>query len=83
MIRTQIQLTEEQATRLREAAAAQGRSMADLIRQSVDSWLDTSPATRDRSAQREAAIAIAGRHRSRLGDLAKRHDHYLATDLKR
>jgi Arc/MetJ-type ribon-helix-helix transcriptional regulator len=83
MIRTQIQLTEEQATRLREAAAAQGRSMAEVIRQSVDSWLDSSPATRDRSALREAAIAIAGRHRSGLGDLAKRHDHYLAEDLRR
>jgi hypothetical protein len=83
MVRTQIRLTEDQAKRLRESAAAQGRSMAELIRQSVDSWLDSSPATRDRSALREAAIAMAGRHRSRLGDLARRHDHYLAADLTR
>jgi hypothetical protein len=83
MIRIQIRLTEEQATRLREVAGAQGRSMTDLIRQSIDSWLDSSPATRDRSALREAAIAMAGRHRSRLGDLAKRHDHYLERDLMR
>jgi hypothetical protein len=83
MPRTQIQLTEEQATRLRKVAAVQGRSMADLIRQSIDFWLDSSPATRDRSAIREAAIALAGRYQSRHRDLAKRHDHYLAADLKR
>jgi len=57
--------------------------MADLIRQGVDTLLDSSPTTRDRAALREAAIAMAGRHQSRLGDLAKRHDHYLATDLTR
>jgi hypothetical protein len=57
--------------------------MADLIRQGVDTLLDSSSATRDRAALREAAIAMAGRHRSRLGDLAKRHDRYLATDLTR
>jgi hypothetical protein len=65
MIRTQIQLTEEQVPLVREAAAARVRS------------------TRDRSDLREAAIAIAGRYRSGLRDLAKRHDHYLAADFSR
>ena len=36
MIRTQIQLTEEQAQRLKTLAAEQGKSVAELIRQSVD-----------------------------------------------
>jgi hypothetical protein len=65
MRRTEIRLTDEQVSRLREADAAKGRS------------------TRDRSALRDAAIAIAGRYRSGLRDLAKRHDHYLAADFSR
>jgi hypothetical protein len=37
----------------------------------------------DRPAQREAAILLAGRYQSGLGDLARGHDHYLAQDLRR
>jgi predicted DNA-binding protein len=37
MIRTQIQLTEEQAARLKAVAARRGISMAEVIRQAVDS----------------------------------------------
>ena len=40
MVRTQIQLTEEQARRLKALAAEQGVSMAELIRRSVDTVLN-------------------------------------------
>lgn len=81
VIRTQIQLTEEQAAQLREAAAAAGRSMADLIRESVDAYLADAPLRRSGEAIRADAIALAGKYESRLGDLAADHDRYLAEDL--
>ncbi len=39
MIRTQIQLTEEQAQKLRELSAAGRESMAALIRKAVDQFI--------------------------------------------
>lgn len=83
MIRTQIQLTKDQAERLREAAAAEGRSMADVIRESVDAYLAGTPLRRSAEAVRAEAIALAGKYESRLGDLAADHDRYLAEDLGR
>ncbi|MBI3929738.1 MAG: ribbon-helix-helix protein, CopG family [Armatimonadetes bacterium] len=39
MIRTQIQLPEEDYERLRNVASRQGRSMADCIREGIDLFL--------------------------------------------
>ena len=39
MIRTQIQLTEEQVGRVKEAAMLRKVSMAEIIREAVDYWL--------------------------------------------
>ncbi len=39
MVRTQIQLTDSQASTLKALATAEGRSMADLIREGVDAIL--------------------------------------------
>lgn len=83
MIRTQIQLTEEQAARLRDAAAAEGRSMADVIRESVDAYLAEAPLRRNAETLRADAIALAGKYESQLGDLAREHDRYFAEDLAR
>lgn len=76
MVRSQIQLTEEQMRRLRALAAAEGRSLADLIREGVDALLRRR-ATPDPAAVRRRALALAGRLRSGLGDLAADHDRYL------
>ena len=81
MIRTQIQLTELQAERLRELAAVEGRSMADVIRESVDAYLAEAPLSRSVETLRTDALALAGRYDSGLGDLASAHDRYLAEDL--
>lgn len=83
MIRTQIQLTEEQAQRLREAASIEGRSMADIIRESVDAYLAEAPLRRSAEELRTDALALAGRYRSRVRNLASDHDRYLAEDLGR
>ena len=76
MIRTQIQLTEEQSRRLKAAAARKGISVAELIRQGIDASLEkeASP-SRDELAAR--ALNAAGRFGSSRHDVARRHDHYL------
>lgn len=73
MERTQIQLTEEQALKVREAAAARGISMAAFIREALEDRLTTERA----SGHRERAIAAVGGFRSGRSDVSKRHDDYL------
>jgi Arc/MetJ-type ribon-helix-helix transcriptional regulator len=77
MVRTQIQLTEKQARRLKQLANAKGRSMADLIRSSVDALLAQAGA-HDQDAKRARAIRAAGRFRSGARDLSAKHDRHLA-----
>jgi Arc/MetJ-type ribon-helix-helix transcriptional regulator len=79
MVRTQIQLTEEQARRLKRRAAQRGVSMATVIRQAVDRVL----ADDDRESKRQRALSAAGKFRSGRSDIAERHDDYLAEDLWR
>jgi predicted DNA-binding protein len=76
MVRTQIQLTEEQAARLRTLSAEQGVSVAALIRQGVDHVLSES----SHGADWELALSVLGRHRDLEGatDVAVNHDDYLA-----
>ncbi|MCS7283679.1 MAG: ribbon-helix-helix domain-containing protein [Anaerolineae bacterium] len=77
MIRTQIRLEEAQYRALKELAAHQRVSVAELIRRAVKTWLETSAEVPERE-RRQRAIAAAGRFRSGLGDLAAKHDEYLA-----
>ena len=77
MIRTQIQLTEEQAKTLKQIAARQGKSVAELIRISVDEWIRSS-AFVDKDEQRRRAIAAAGKLSGGPADLAAEHDKYFA-----
>ena len=79
---TQIELTDEQAIALREIAAAEGRSIEDVIRESVDAYA-ASRKPRSREERKAAAMSVAGRFRSGLHDLAERHDDYLAEDLSK
>lgn len=76
MVRTQIQLTDEQSQGLKEIATDQGVSVAEVIRQAVDKVLVNryKPSIEE---QRQRAIAALGRGHSGLGDLAARHDDYL------
>lgn len=76
MIRTQIQLTEEQARSLKRLASEQQVSVAELIRQSVDHFVRASqgPSTEERKLR---AIAAVGRYRSGCSDLSEEHDSYL------
>jgi predicted transcriptional regulator len=80
VIRREIELSDEQATALQEIAAAEGRSIEDVIRESVDAYA-ASRTMRSREERKAAALSAAGRFRSGLPDLAERHDDYLAEDL--
>ncbi|WP_406677405.1 ribbon-helix-helix protein, CopG family [Neomoorella carbonis] len=75
MIRTQIQLTEEQYHALKKMAAVKKISMAELIRLGVDQVLAGS--NRDQKERIQRAIKAAGRFRSGVKDLSRNHDAYL------
>jgi RecA/RadA recombinase len=77
MIRTQIQLTEEQARRLRDEARRSGQSMAELIRQSVDRLLEQGAASPAGAVSRLSALEVIGGFRSGKSDVAVKHDDYL------
>lgn len=77
MVRTQIQLTEEQFERLKLQAANENVSMAEVIRRAVDAFLESEPGLATEERFRRAA-QIAGRFRSGVKDLSENHDKYLA-----
>ncbi len=76
MIRTQIQLTEEQSARLRQAARRSGVSTAEVIRRSIDRYLEQE-AAQPAGATRLAMLQSVGRFHSGLSDVSERHDDYL------
>ena len=75
MIRTQIQLTESQAAAARRLAQDEGRSVADLIRQSLDAHLRSRGAV-DRVALKQRALDAVGAFRSGHPDLSTQHDRH-------
>lgn len=77
MIRTQIQLTEEQSQRLKTLATEKGVSVAELIRRCIDTYIHSAnqPTPEER---RQRALAIAGRFKADITDLSTNHDTYLA-----
>jgi hypothetical protein len=77
MVRTQVQLTEQQARRLRAEAHNRGVSLAEMVRRCVDTGLaDESP---DRAALYARAARVIGRFPARPGrrDISASHDRYL------
>ena len=76
MIRTQIQLSVAQAKALKDQAARQNISVAELIRQAVDDRLRAAAGI-DLEERKRRAIAAAGRFHSGQSDLSLAHDHYL------
>ncbi len=80
MIRTQIQVTPEQARALKQLATKEGKSVAELIRVSVDELLKAG-GMKDLESLRQKAGAAAGKL-SGENNLAERHDDYLAEALE-
>ncbi len=77
MVRTQIQLTPDQAATLKRLAADRGVSMAELVRQSVDDLIARSGAATQEQLRRRALSAI-GILQGGPTDLSTRHDDYAA-----
>ncbi len=82
MVRTQVQLREDQVQALKRLAATRGVSVAELIRQSVDAFIRASKSV-DKDEQRRRAIAAAGRFRSGTSDTSSEHDRYLVEAFQR
>jgi Ribbon-helix-helix protein, copG family len=82
MIRTQIQLTEEQAAKAKRLAAERGVSMAEVIRELIDREPDRDDRT-ERFARALAAVKRGGfRDRGGKTDVSLEHDRYLAEALE-
>ena len=80
MVRTQIQLTDEQAERLRELSATRRESVASLIRKAVDQFIISG--NPDRSALYRQAETIVGKYESDPNDISLHHDRYLEGDFE-
>ena len=76
MIRTRIQLTEEQARALKAQARMEERSMAELVRECVAEYLARQRTPDVRELARRAR-GLKGRFRSGSPDLAEAHDRHL------
>ncbi len=87
MIRTMVQLTEEQMKALKELAMARKTSVAKLVRESVAQYVVATVKDADREEKRRRALEFiqqikTGEIRSRdiegKTDVARNHDKYLA-----
>ena len=81
MVRTQIQLTEEQYYALKRIAEIRKVSMAELIRRGVDEILRSNVSV-SAGERKERALALAGRFRSGRADISGKHDEYLGEDFE-
>jgi len=77
VVRTQIQLTEEQSLILKKIASQRNISMAELIRQGIDYYIRTCGVI-SQEERRQRAIKAAGRFHSGKTDLSEKHDAYLS-----
>jgi len=76
MVRTQIQLTEEQSHQLKLLAVKRGVSVAELVRQSVNSLIKISSNVDEKELVRRA-IETVGKFHSGKEDISLHHDKYL------
>jgi hypothetical protein len=76
MVRTQIQLTQEQARAVKAMAANRGVSMAEVIREAVDRLV----VEMERTDKMRSFMKLAGRYSSGLTDVSVNHDKYLEED---
>jgi hypothetical protein len=79
MIRTQIQITPEQARALKRLATKEGKSVAELIRISLDSMLKSGGIKDQEELRRRASHAAGKLHGP--PNLAKNHDDFFAEAL--
>lgn len=81
MLRTQIQLKEEQIEWLRSKARTKGISVSQLIRESIK-FYQTHEEHLPEDRKKKALEAV-GRFSSGTSDVSERHDNYLAEAYKK
>lgn len=79
MINAEIPFEETQHRRLRDLARERSLSLAEVVRRLVDRGLERGLGETAK-ARGESLLELSGIGRSGLGDLARRHDDYLAED---
>jgi Arc/MetJ-type ribon-helix-helix transcriptional regulator len=77
MIRTQVQLTEEQVRALKRLAAQNKKSVADIVRQSVELYLAHEERT-GKALRIQRALEAAGKFSSGTANGSSEHDRHLA-----
>lgn len=77
MVRTQIQLTEELARKVKELARQRNISMAEATRRALEQWIQAEGDVSLDERRRRAIAAVGGFH-SGKSDVSRRHDEYLA-----
>jgi len=80
MLRTQIQIEEDQIKWLRDRAKERGVSVSQLIRGGVEfyrKYEDRFP-----EDQKKKVLAAVGRYASGVSDISEKHDDYLAKAFK-
>ena len=75
MIRTQIQIQEDQINWLRSKAKDRGVSISQLIREGIDLYRDRED--RLPAEKKKRALDAVGRFASGRCDISTRHDEYL------
>lgn len=80
MVRTQIQLTEDQHRRLKRWASRLGISLAEAVRRCVADRLAAEGADRSRADLVREARSVVGKYADRRGvtRVARDHDQWLA-----
>jgi predicted DNA-binding protein len=77
LIRTQIQLTEEQYKQLKQLARRRELSLATLVREGVEKVLKEAGEPYLVEA-RQHALSVVGKYQSGAKDVSTSHDKYLA-----
>jgi hypothetical protein len=72
----QIRLSEDQARMLKQLAQDEGVSMAELIRRSIDRYIQGEQLLWDE--RRRKAMSVVGKYASGKQDVSTNHDRYLA-----
>ncbi|MGH7322704.1 MAG: CopG family transcriptional regulator [Candidatus Rokuibacteriota bacterium] len=85
MVRTQIQLTEEQYRRLRRWAKEIGVSLSEAVRRCVADRLTREDGAPSRDERVRAALAVCGKFRDpkNASRVAPEHDRYLDEAYRR
>jgi hypothetical protein len=82
MVRTQVQLSDQQLVALRALAAREGVSIAELVRRGVEQLLRGRHGP-DPDERKKRALEAIGKFRSRRSDVSENHDRYLADAFRR